>query len=210
MESILAKTIRERLQKEAFIPAQAGPPPMDPAMAGGAPPMDPAQAGGAPPMDPAMMGGGAPPMDPAMAGAPPMDPAQAGTPPMDPAQAGGEPDLGQVPIGSMPVDVFVEMIAEVVSRTLQEMGTGAPQGAKGGEGKLTTEDRLAAVEDELRGLAGAGEGNPPQAPPGMPKMAAEGAKIVDAEVMEPIDTRSLWIERNEKLYGGLLQALRKI
>jgi hypothetical protein len=48
-------TQKAATQKQAFVPAGGGAPPMDPAMMGGMPPMDPAMMGGMPPMDPAMM-----------------------------------------------------------------------------------------------------------------------------------------------------------
>lgn len=82
------------------MPPQGGQPPMDPAMAQGAPPMPPQE--GQPPMDPAAMQGGQPPMDPAMAqgGQPPMDPAamQGGAPApggMDPQFEGALAELAQ-------------------------------------------------------------------------------------------------------------------
>jgi hypothetical protein len=207
----LAEAMRKRMTKEAFIPAQPPqppPPPMDPAM-GGAPPMDPAMAG-APPMDPAM--GGQPPMQPGM------DPAMGGAPPMQPGMEGqpqGGDELDQVPIGSMPVSVFIEMIAEVMSRIMADGGAPpqggeapAPQGDEGGKATLDDIAERMTVQEEMMGAmmdamgmrgAPAPQAGPP--PDAMPKMAGE---------KPPVDTHSMWLEQNERRNRKLRDALRRL
>jgi len=152
----LKHALNSLLQKEAFAPMPAGPPPTDPAMMGGAPPMDPAMMGGAPPMDPAMMGG-MPPMDPAMmGGAPPMDPAaMGGMPPMDPAAMGGMPPMDPAMMGGMPpapggetVTVTMEDLKAILA---EASGNDNQPDATGKTAKVSNKD-LGSKIDELTDL----------------------------------------------------------
>lgn len=83
------------LEKLAFTPTAAPPPPMTQMPPQGAPPMDPSMMQGGAPMDPAMAQGAGMPMDPSGQPMPPqgapMDPSmmQGGMPPADPAAQGG-------------------------------------------------------------------------------------------------------------------------
>jgi hypothetical protein len=160
-------------------PPGAMPPGMDPAMmAGGMPAgMDPAMmAGGMPPMDPAMMDpamtGGVPPMDPAMmdpamaGGMPPMDPAMMGAAPADPAASGGMPsEAGGAEQDPAAADAEIKnMLKPIIQEILAELGI------EGKEKKKSPQERMAALEETVAGIANK-LGVPPPAP-----APEEGAK----------------------------------
>ena len=107
-----AQLVRSRLEKQAFLPADASgvqqpgmPPGGDPSQMGGAPPeMDPAAMGGMP-------GGGAP---------------------MDPAMMGGDPSMGGGMAPPPPPGLDPAMLEQIASAVAAKMGGGAGGAAAGG------------------------------------------------------------------------------
>lgn len=190
----LRKRIGALLNKEAFMP-----PGQDPnAMAAGGMPPAAAPAGGAMPMDPAMAGGGMPP-DPAMGGMPPPggggmppDPSRGGMPPADPGM--GQMDPSMLP----PVMVNIEDLRALVEDIVQN---GGKSEAGSEEGKSSTEDRLAALEENMAQLLNHFGLMPGGQAPAVPPAEGENEEPSRADIMqEGIPSDISKTASNEELY----------